>query len=288
MRAEKPEDFLPLKKPQGPRGAYLVNPDSSRMPHQEEQYPLVNQNEENDQSSSSQSPSSNGQNEAQSDQSTSNLGSSDLGSKPAVAESTSNNNPQTLDNKQSAPVSSQSNNGLDNAWNPGSSNAWHSSGQPVTGDNQNSDASVSNVQLSQPSAPESNSKDFQPSTEEQSGLNMLTPDTQNGFNDLSGSNSVQSAQAPSNGQDDAQSSQPRAAESVGEGKPYDEQAYKNIVNPGNSAYDQMRQNWNNGKYIPGVDGFNDNNNPIFDDRGNYDAAVSESQSYDPSTKTNEY
>ncbi|KAB8213047.1 hypothetical protein BDV33DRAFT_210587 [Aspergillus novoparasiticus] len=88
----------------------------------------------------------------------------------------------------------------------------------------------------------------------------------------------------SNGQDDARPGQPGAAWGVGEGKPYNEQAYNNIVNAENSAYDQIRQNWNNGIYAPGVDGFDDNNNPIFGDRGDYDAAVSESQSYGPSTQ----
>ncbi|KAE8334425.1 hypothetical protein BDV24DRAFT_145907 [Aspergillus arachidicola] len=60
-------------------------------------------------------------------------------------------------------------------------------------------------------------------------------------------NGVQSAQAPSNIND--------------------------IASVENPAYDQMRQDWNNGQYVSGVDGFDDNNNPIFGDNGSYNAAL---------------
>ncbi|KAB8213591.1 hypothetical protein BDV33DRAFT_184469 [Aspergillus novoparasiticus] len=101
----------------------------------------------------------------------------------------------------------------------------------------------------------------------ESAMNLLTGPTRESFNNLMG----QPSDRPSQGQTSNDINVGMGQ--VKEGVPSDMAAFNQIVNQPSPAYDSLRQSFNEGKYVPGVDGFDSSDNPIFGDQGKYDAAV---------------
>ncbi|KAF5854930.1 hypothetical protein ETB97_010616 [Aspergillus alliaceus] len=104
-------------------------------------------------------------------------------------------------------------------------------------------------------------------TDAESAMNLLTGPTRESYNNLMGQFSERPSQAQTSNDIKVGNGQAK------EGVPSDMAAYNQIVNQPNSAYDSLRQTFNDGKYVHGVDGFDSSGSPIIGDQGNYDAAL---------------
>ncbi|KAF5856629.1 hypothetical protein ETB97_007079 [Aspergillus alliaceus] len=105
------------------------------------------------------------------------------------------------------------------------------------------------------------------SPEDESGLHLLTGNTQQSYHNLMGQ--TNGGSSPDRLSNDMNVGNGQEREGVSSGM----DAYNQIVKQPNSAYESLRKDFSNGKYLPGVDSFNGAGNPVIGDLGKYDRAL---------------